>query len=325
MKSRSIGQSNLKVSVVGLGCNNFGLGVDREAARKVLSEALDRGITFIDTADVYGRRGGSESILGEILGERRGSVVLATKFSAPMAGAEPAPPIRGNASRSYIMDAVNASLKRLRTDWIDLYQLHWPDPATPMIETLRALEDLIRHGKVRYIGCSNLTARQISEAHETARQWQLHGFISTQEEYSLLTRAPEKTLLPILQDCALGLIPYFPLASGLLTGKYRLGLPPPTGSRLAKLPMLAGRWLTAERLQIVEKLIDFCGSRGHTLLELAISWLAAQPAVASVIAGATTAEQVQMNCAAVDWRLTPAELGEVGRITRAPSAGVGGS
>ncbi|HSB78343.1 MAG TPA: aldo/keto reductase, partial [Candidatus Methylomirabilis sp.] len=214
MKQRSLGKSGLQVSLIGLGCNNFGGRIDLEASRKVVHKALDLGITLFDTADIYGERGGSETILGQVLGDRRKDIVLATKFGMPM---DDAGVLKG-ASRRYILSEVEASLRRLRTDWIDLYQLHTPDPLTPIEETLRSLEDLIRQGKVRYIGCSNLPAWQVVEALWTARLLGINAFVSCQDEYSLVVRDPDRELLPTMEAYGLGLLPYFPLASGLLTG-----------------------------------------------------------------------------------------------------------
>ncbi|MEI9984831.1 MAG: aldo/keto reductase [Aliidongia sp.] len=224
---RNLGKSGLRVSLVGLGCNNFGMKLDVEGTRKVVHKALDVGITLFDTADIYGNAGGSETCLGQVLGDRRKDIVLATKFANPMGEGE----MKKGASRRYIVSAVEASLKRLRTDWIDLYQQHVPDPLTPIDETLRALEDLVRSGKVRYIGCSNFKAWQVVEAQWTARSAGLSGFVSCQDEYSLLVRDIEKELLPAAEAYGLGLLPYFPLASGLLTGKYRRNQALPEGAR----------------------------------------------------------------------------------------------
>src|SRR5712692_7604527 len=216
MELRNLGRSGLRVSLVGLGCNNFGGRIELEASRKVVHRALDLGITLLDTADIYGNLGGSETCLGQILGDRRKDIVLATKFAMPM---DQAKTLKG-ASRGYIMAAVEASLKRLKTDWIDLYQVHQPDPATPIEETMRALDDLIRQGKVRYVGCSNFPAWQVVSAQWTARHRGLDAFVSCQDEYSLLVRDIERELVPAMTEYGLGLLPFFPLASGLLTGKY---------------------------------------------------------------------------------------------------------
>ena len=308
---RTLGPSGLHVSLTGLGCNNFGGRINRDQSREVVHAALDEGITLFDTADVYGNRGGSEEILGELLQGERERVVLATKFALPMSDDG----TKQGASRRYILQAVHASLKRLRTDHIDLYQLHRPDPHTPIEETLRALDDLIRQGMVRYIGCSNLPAWQVMDAHWTARSLGLEGFISCQDEYSLLVRDPERELLPAMRHLGLGLLPYFPLASGLLTGKYQRAQPLPEGARLTNTPRLANRVLTEENWRIVEDLRAFAEARGHTLLDLAFSWLASNPQVSSIIAGATSAEQVRQNARAASWALTPEDLTEIQRLT----------
>jgi aryl-alcohol dehydrogenase-like predicted oxidoreductase len=312
MKTRRIGNSSLDVSVIGLGGNNFGGRIDFAATKAVVHRALDLGINFIDTADSYGNRGGSERELGEILGPRRKEVVLATKFGLPM---DDAGLLRG-ASRRYIAQAVEASLKRLRTDWIDLYQLHRPDPQTPIEETLRALDDLVRAGKVRFVGCSNLSAAQVAEAQDAARRLGLAAFVCCQDEYSLLARDIERELLPAVRARGMSLLPYFPLAAGLLTGKYRRGAPLPADSRLAKNPRHAEEFISARNWRIVEELQTFCRARGRTLIELAYSWLLNEPCVASVIAGATRPEQVEVNVRAGDWALTADELAEIDRITR---------
>ena len=310
MEKRKLGNSDLEVTLVGLGCNNFGGRIDDEAARRVVHTALDLGINLFDTADTYGNRGGSETTLGRILGPRRKEVVLATKFGLPM---DEAGTLRG-ASRRYLMSAVEASLKRLRTDWIDLYQVHKPDPATPIEETLRALDELVRQGKVRHIGCSNFAAWQVVEAAWTARTAGTAAFVSCQDEYSLLARAIEKELQPAMRAYGLGLLPYFPLASGLLTGKYRRDAPLPEGTRLKSTKMFAERFISERNWERVARLEAFCAQRGRSMLELAMSWLAARPAVASIIAGATRPEQVAQNAAAVSWEIGEAELGELDRL-----------
>jgi aryl-alcohol dehydrogenase-like predicted oxidoreductase len=312
VEQRNLGKSGLRVSVVGLGCNNFGGRIDLAATKKVVHKALDLGVTFFDEADTYGDpRGSSEACLGQILDDRRKDIVLATKFARPM---DRAGRFRG-ASRHYIMAEVEASLRRLKTDWIDLYQQHQPDPLTPIEETLRALDDLVRHGKVRYIGCSTLPAWQVVEAQWTARHLGLHHFISCQEEYSLLTRGLEHEMMPVLEAYGLGLIPFHPLADGLLTGKYQRGRAPPPGTRLAAMPRAAARNLTDENWAVVERLEGFAAERGHTLLELAMSWLLQRPAVASVIAGATKPEQVEQNVRAAGWALTAEDMLEIDRLT----------
>ena len=307
MKKRKLGSSDLEVSLVGLGCNNFGARIDDEAARQVVHAALDAGITLLDTADSYGNRGGSETTLGRILGPRRKDIVLASKFGLPMDDAG----TKKGASRRYILSAVEASLQRLKTDWIDLYQVHRPDAQTPIEETLRALDDLVRAGKVRYIGCSNFAGWQVVEAAWTARQAGTAAFISCQDEYSLLVRDIEKELIPAMQAYGLGLLPYFPLASGLLTGKYRRDAALPEGSRLKSHKQFAERFVSERNWQRVEALEKFCAARGRPMLELAFSWLAARPTVASVIAGATRPEQVRQNAAAASWQLSAEDFREL--------------
>jgi aryl-alcohol dehydrogenase-like predicted oxidoreductase len=308
MTLRNLGTSGLRVSLVGLGCNNFGGRIDHAAATKVIHAALDAGITLFDTADTYGNRGGSETAMGQILGDRRKDIVLASKFGMAMDDAE-----KKGASRRYIMAAAEASLTRLKTDWLDLYQVHTPDPLTPIEETLRALDDLVRQGKVRYIGCSNFSPAQTVEAQWAAKHLGLNAFISAQDEYSLLKRSLDTESLPVMQRYGLGLLPYFPLASGLLTGKHKRGAPA-AGSRLAT-PQFAGRFTTDANFDIVEKLEAFVKARGHTMLELAFSWLAARPTVASIIAGATRPEQIDANVKATGWTLTPEDLAEIDKIT----------
>jgi len=314
MKHRKLGQSPLEVSVAGLGCNNFGRQCDLDCTRRVVDKAIELGVTFFDTADIYGYKGGSETLLGQVLGTRRKNIVLATKFGMDMNDEKS---MRG-ASRAYIMSAAEASLRRLQTDWIDLYQLHRPDPKTPIEETLHALEDLIQQGKVRYIGCSNLQAWQVVEAQWTARQIKTHAFISCQDEYSLLVREPERELIPAIRAHNLALLPYFPLAGGFLSGKYKRGQPMPQGARLNTAKHLAERYVTDANWEIIERLEEFASVRGHTLLDLAIAWLAAQPEVPSVISGATKPEQVEQNVRAAEWILTAGELAEVDGLA-APS------
>jgi aryl-alcohol dehydrogenase-like predicted oxidoreductase len=313
MEQRNLGSSGLRVSIIGLGCNNFGGRIGLEASRAVVDKALELGITLFDTADIYGDKGGSETVLGEILGPRRKDIVLATKFGMPMDGEGK---LKG-ASRRYIMSAVEASLRRLKTDWIDLYQLHQRDPLTPIEETLRALDDLVRQGKVRYVGCSNLPAWEVATAQWTARHHNLNSFVSCQDEYSLLARGIERELVPMIERYGLGLLPYFPLACGLLTGKYKRDAAPPAGTRLSVMKQRAEQYLTARNFDIVDQLTAFAKARGHTLLELAFGWLLSHPFVPSVIAGATKPEQVEQNVAAARWALTADELAEVDRITGA--------
>ncbi|WP_323991284.1 aldo/keto reductase [Nguyenibacter sp. L1] len=307
MEQRSLGRSGLRVSAVGLGCNNLGGRIGLEESRAVVHQALDSGITLFDVADVYGRReahyGASEETLGALLGARRDDIVLATKFGMPM----DAEGRSQGASRRYIRTAVEASLRRLRTDRIDLYQIHTPDPATPIEETLRALDDLIRDGKVLYAGCSNFPAWQVADAHHVARAAGLNGLVSCQDELSLLARGAERDLIPAMRRYGLGLLPYFPLASGVLTGKYRRDTPLPAGSRLTAWTHLRDRYLTDANWALLDRLEAVARDFGRTLTELAFGWLLAQDVVASVIAGATRPEQVAANVAAAARKLTGAE------------------
>ena len=294
MRYRPLGRSGLLVSVVGLGCNNFGGRLDLDGARAVVDAALDAGVTLLDTADVYGGQGGSETILGQLLEGRRDEVVLATKFGMSMGG-QSERELRG--SRRYIRRAVEASLQRLRTDYIDLYQYHRPDGMTPVAETLEALSELVAEGKVRYIGCSNFAAWELVDAEWISQSGGLRRFVSAQNEYSLLERGAEAELLPACERHGIGVLPYFPLANGLLTGKYRRGEPAPAGTRLA------GRAGILDHADFdrIEALEAFAAAAGRSLLDLAIGGLAAQPAVSSVIAGASTADQVRANVAAGAW------------------------
>jgi aryl-alcohol dehydrogenase-like predicted oxidoreductase len=311
MQQRTLGVSGPTVSLLGLGCNNFGLRMEVEAARPVIHKALDLGITFFDTADVYGRRGGSETALGMYLGSRRKDVFIATKFGNPM---DDAGTMRGG-SRRYVMAAVEASLKRLRTDWIDLYQMHRPDPDTPVEETLRALDDLVKQGKICYIGCSQLAGWQLVERQWLARHHGLTPHTACEAEYSLLARDAERELMPAMRAYGAGLLPFYPLASGFLTGKYKRDAAMPEGARLTQGKRYAERFMTAANWNVLEGLERFCQARGRTLLELAFGWLAAQPVVASIIAGATRPDQVELNAKAIGWALTPQELTEIDRIT----------
>jgi aryl-alcohol dehydrogenase-like predicted oxidoreductase len=311
MQKRRLGRSGPEVSLVGLGANNFGRRIDFAAARPVVAKALDCGITLIDTADAYGNGGASEDFLGRLLGSRRKDVVLATKFGLSIDGTG----TPGGASRRYIMQAVEASLRRLNTDWIDLYQLHRPDTKIPIEETLRALDDLVKAGKVRYIGCSNLSATQLEAALTVSKRQDLAPFVTCQDEYNLLSRGLEKDRAPVMRQHGLGLLPYVPLASGLLTGKYRHNAPLPPGSRLASSARHVGRVLNERNWRVVEALREFAIRRGYTLLELAMSWLASRPFVSSIIAGATPPEQVEQNIAAVGRTPSPADLVEIDRIT----------
>jgi aryl-alcohol dehydrogenase-like predicted oxidoreductase len=312
MEYRHLGRSGLQVSVVGLGCNNFGMRCDFDQSKDVVHRALDAGITLFDTADVYGGQGKSEEFLGKILKGRRQEVVLATKFGMKMGDGRH----KSGGSRKYIMSAVEDSLRRLDTDYIDLYQLHRPDPETPIDETLRALDDLVRSGKVRYIGNSNFAGWQAAEAHYVAKQANLTPFISAQNEYNLLDRRIEGELVPACNAYGLSILPYFPLASGFLTGKYRQGQEMPAGTRLANAGPMAARVLNDKNYETLGKLEAFADARGKAMLDLAIGWLASLSHVGSVIAGATKPEQIDQNVAAGSWKLTAEELAEVDAISR---------
>ena len=308
MEIRKVG--SLPVTVVGIGCNNFGSRIDEKRSHEVVNAALDAGINFFDTADMYAN-GKSEELLGQALGRRRSDVFIATKFGQVMEG-------QGRGARpEYIRKAFQASLRRLNTDYIDLYQLHLPDPDVPIAETLGALDELVKAGQVREIGCSNFSAEQLREAGaaSSARPGSAR-FVSVQNEFSLLHREPEDEVLAECKRQGLGFLPFFPLKSGLLTGKYRKGKPIPEGTRVAKFERYR-QLLTDENLDKVESLVDFAESRGHTLLELAFSWLLAHGAVASVIAGATSAQQVRDNAGAATWKLTASDLEEIDSRLRA--------
>ncbi len=307
MKMRRLGTSGLKVSEVGLGCNNFGMRIDQKATQTVVDAALDAGITFFDTADVYGGTK-SEEFLGKALGKRRADIVLATKFGMRIGDDER----RRGGSRRWIMRAVEDSLTRLSTDYIDLYQFHSPDADTPIDETLRALDDLVTQGKVRYIGNSNFTGWQIADADWTAAG--ATRFVSAQNLFSLLERKVEFEVLPACEHFGLGFLPFFPLASGLLSGKYRRGEKPPEGSRLAAWGARGAAAMSDKNFDKVEKLEAWAAERDHTLLELAFAWLLGHEVVSSVIAGATSPEQVKTNAATAAWALTPDEVAEVGKL-----------
>ena len=309
MEYRRLGRSGLHVSLAGLGCNNFGMRIDYGAAEKVTNAALDAGITLFDTADVYGR-GASEEMLGRALGARRHEVIIATKFAAPMGEG----PMERGGSRHRIAEACEASLRRLGTDYIDLYQMHMPDPDTPIEETLRALDDLVRSGKVRYIGNSNYKGWQIAEAHWTAETHHLTKMVSAQNHYNLMERGVEAEVVPACNHYGLGMLPYFPLASGFLTGKYRQGQAVAEGTRLAAWGERAQGVLTDENFATLEKLESWAEERGHTVLDLAIAWLSSQSHVSSVISGATKPEQLEANAAAVEWVLSDDEVAEVGAL-----------
>ena len=295
MDTRRIG--SLDVSVVGLGTNNFGFTMEADAVPPVVAAALEAGINFFDTADAYAE---SEPRLAAALGRRRDDVVIGTKFASPVDGAP------GGARPEYLRQAVERSLRRLRTDRIDLYQIHRPDPETPIADTLAVLDELVAAGTVREIGCSNFSAHQLKEADGR--------FASVQNHYNLLHRDDEAEVLPECERQGLAYLPYFPLASGLLTGKYRRGEPPPEGTRISRWGERGAKLLDDRNFDVVDRLTAWAEARGHTVLELAIAWLAARPVVASVIAGATKPEQVHANAAAAAWRLAPAEVAEVDRL-----------
>jgi aryl-alcohol dehydrogenase-like predicted oxidoreductase len=311
MRYRAMGNSGLVVSVVGLGCNNFGRRLNLEATRSVIDAALEAGITLLDTADSYGGGGLSEQLMGEVLAGRREQVVLATKFGHQGADLGYGPAAGAKGGRGYIRRAVEHSLRRLRTDYIDLYQLHTPDPVTPIEETLSALGELVQAGKVRYIGHSNFTPLQMAKAAAAARELRTAPFVSAQNHWSLLERWAEVDVVPGAVDLGLGVLPYFPLANGLLTGKVRRGQPPAAGTRLA------GRddYVTEQKLDKVEGLAEWADQHGRTMLEVAIGGLAALPGCTSVIAGATRADQVKANAAAGEWIPSAEDLAEIDKIT----------
>src|SRR6478736_5530403 len=315
MTYRPLGDSGLMVSAVGIGCNAFGRRVDLDGVRDILDAAQDVGVTLLDTADIYGGQGASEEMLGEAMQGRRDDFVVATKFGMDMQGANGADHgARG--SRAYVRRAVEASLRRLRVDHIDLYQYHEPDDVTPIEETLSVLTDLVREGKVRYLGCSNFAGWQVADADWTARSAGLERFVSVQNRYSLLDRSIEEEVVPACETFGLGVLPYFPLEYGLLTGKYRRGQGAPAGSR-ADLDPSRAQWLQDadwDRIEAVEK---YAEGRDLSVLDVAIAGLAAQPAVASVISGATSGDQVRTNAAALRWQPTESDLVELDELTAA--------
>jgi aryl-alcohol dehydrogenase-like predicted oxidoreductase len=313
MTYRPLGDSGLMVSAVGIGCNAFGRRVDLEGVIDILDGAQDAGVTLLDTADVYGGNGASESLLGQALKGRRDEFVVATKFGMDMQGANGADHgVRG--SRAYVRRAVEASLRRLEVDHIDLYQFHEPDPVTPIEETLAALTDLVRDGKVRYLGCSNVAGWQVADADWTARTSGYERFVSVQNRYSLLDRTIEEEVVPACEEFGLGVLPYFPLEYGLLTGKYHRSEPAPPGTRAASAP---SPWLEQADWDRIEALSKYAEAREVSVLDIAIAGLAAQPTVASVIAGATSGEQVRVNAAALRWEPTEADLVELDEVTAA--------
>jgi aryl-alcohol dehydrogenase-like predicted oxidoreductase len=300
MKTRTIG--SLEVTVVGLGTNNFGMGMTADDVGPVVDAALDAGINFIDTSDSYGA---SEERLGAALGRRRDQVLIATKFGSPVRGEEGS----GGARPDYVRRAVDASLKRLGTDRIDLYQIHRPDPETPIADTLGALRDIVAAGKAREIGCSNFSAAQLREAEAAAGDGP--RFLSIQNHFNLLNRADEKDLLPLCEELGIAYLPFFPLASGLLTGKYERGQTPPEGTRLQRWGERASGMLTDQAFDQIDALSNWAAQHGHSILDLAFAWLLAKKPVASVIAGATKVEQVKANVAAGEWELSPQEAAEI--------------
>jgi aryl-alcohol dehydrogenase-like predicted oxidoreductase len=301
---------SLEVSLVGLGCNNFGMRIHEDRSAAVVHAALDAGINFFDTADVYGGTR-SEQYLGRALAGRRDEVVIGTKFVAPIDD----DPSHAGAGARWVAEAVEGSLRRLGTDRIDLYQQHGPDPAVPIEETLIALDRLVRDGKVREIGNSNFSGEQIDEAESVSRREGIARFVSAQNHFNVLHRDPLEDVVPACVRNGLGILPYFPLASGLLTGKYRRGEPVPDGTRLSQLPEdRAARVMSDRNFDQVDRLTAFAAEHDRSILELAFAWLAAQPAMASVIAGATTPEQVEANVAAVDWQLSEADLAELDEL-----------
>ena len=309
MEYRYLGKSGLKVSAIGLGTNNFGRRLDADATALVINHALDMGVTMIDTSNSYGD-GYSEDYIGRALKGKRDKAIIATKVSSTVGDG----PNDGGNSRQHIMAAVEDSLRRLQTDYIDLYQIHWHDPNVPIEETLRALDDLVRQGKVRYIGCSNFTAWQVCEAAWTSRSLDIASFASVQPRYSLMDREIETELVPFCDAYGVGILPYYPLANGFLTGKYRRGEAVPTGTRLAEDDR---GMFTDANFDMLDKLEVFCEARGHTVLELAFAWLLANDAVSSVIAGATRVEQIIANAKAASWQLTADEVAEVNAIVDA--------
>jgi aryl-alcohol dehydrogenase-like predicted oxidoreductase len=314
MRYRRLGNSGLKVSVVGLGGNTFGRFADAPQTARIVHTALDLGVNFLDTADIYGR-GVSEEFLGRALADRRSQAIVATKVHGPMGDG----PNDQGSSRAHILDGVHASLERLKMDHIDLLQMHNWEDETPIEETLGALDDLVHWGKVRYIGCSNFAAWQLVWSLWTSDRRGWASFVSVQPEYSLLARGVEDELLPACQALGIGVIPYFPLAGGVLTGKYHEGEPAPPGTRGYQSERFEHRFKTHRNLAIVQRLEEWARARGHTVAELAVAWLAARPAVSTVITGVTKPEQVQANVRAAEWELTAAEVEEVAAL--APRSG----
>ncbi len=310
MEFRNLGSSGLQVPLAGLGCNNFGRRCDEAATKAVVDKCIELGAVFFDTADVYGPRGLSEEYLGRALEGRRQQVILATKFAGSMGDG----PLWSGASARYIKNAVRASLRRLQTDYIDLYQVHFPDPKTPVEETMQALDDLVRAGDVRYIGCSNFAGWQLVEAQCAAKAAGGARFVSAQNEYSLINRRIERDILPLCGRFGVSMLPYFPLASGFLTGKYQRDAAAPAGARLTAAGPMADRIFTDRNWKLLDGLQAFAAARGKTVLDVAMAWTAAQPGIGCVIAGATKPEQVEANVRALEWKLTPEEVAEISAL-----------
>ena len=312
MEYRRLGHSGLQVSVIGLGTNNFGPRLDYPAAERVVHQAIEAGITFIETSNTYGE-GQAEAFIGQALRGRRSQVVLATKVASNIGDG----PNMHGASRKHILEQIDRSLQRLQTDYLDLYQIHYYDPFTPLEETLRTMDQLVQQGKVRYLGCSNFAAWQLAEAMGTARALGLEPLVSVEPEYSMLKRGIERELLPCCTRYQVGVLPYFPLASGFLTGKYRRGQPPGAGTRFASQTHRAAAILTPENFDVLDQLETFAAARSRPLVELAFAWLLAHPQVSSVIAGATTPAQITANAKAADWHLSATEMAELDSILQA--------
>jgi aryl-alcohol dehydrogenase-like predicted oxidoreductase len=317
MEYRNLGRSGLQVSAVGLGCNNIGRQVDQQTTIAIVNKCVEMGITYFDTADVYGAQPGkSEEFLGNALKPHRRNVVLATKGSGRMGEG----PYSSGTSRKYLMDALDASLRRLGTDYVDLYELHFPDPKTPIEETLRALEDMVRSGRVRYVGCCNFSLAQVYEAALAGETSHTISFISAQNRYNLLERDIRRDFIPACERLGLGILPFYPLASGLLTGKYRRNEPTPQGTRLTSGIHFYAGVLESANYDLIEALTEFAAERGHSLLELAIGWLASQHAIGSVMTGATRVDQIEQNAKSSDWRLTPEDMTQLDQLLEAQAS-----
>ena len=308
MQYRTLGNSDLKLSVLGLGCNNFGGRTDVETTRRVIHHAIDVGVNHFDTADIYGGDGKSEDFMGQVIGDKRKQMILATKFGLPMTAGS-------GGSRKYVATAVEASLKRLRTDYIDLYYLHKPDHSVPIAETLGALDDLKKQGKIRWIANSNMEPSEINEAADAAKKSSFQPFVAGQDELSLIKRGTERERIPALVKNGLAFIPYFPLASGLLTGKYKRNAPKPEGTRLSSAGRLADVFMNDKNMELVYRLDDFCTKQGLNMLDVAFAWLLAKPYITSVIAGAVKIDQIDANAKATDFKLSASDLAELDKIT----------